>query len=132
MTRRHPKSAAGAIALACLALTSTPAAAVDEKVFLIDTTADLARLCGAQPDEPHYAQAVQMCQGYMMGVHHFHEALAAELDNDIYCDERAAVRPTRNEIMASFSAWVADNPDVGETEALDGLLRWAAQAFPCE
>lgn len=42
------------------------------------------------------------------------------------------MRPTRNEIMASFSAWVAETPGVGETEALDGLLQWAAQAFPCE
>lgn len=105
---------------------------MDEQTFLIDTTADLARLCGAQPAEPYYAQAVQMCQGYIMGVHHFHEALAGELDNDIYCDERAETTPTRNEIMASFTAWVAATPGAGETEALDGLLQWAAQAFPCE
>jgi hypothetical protein len=132
MTTRHPKSAAGAIALACLALTFTPAAAVDEQVFLIDTTADLARLCGAKPGTAHYAEAVQMCQGYILGVHHFHEALAAELDNDIYCDELAPQRPTRDEVMASFTAWVAATPGAGETEALDGLLQWAAQAFPCE
>ncbi len=119
-------------AMALTGALATPAFAVDEEVFLIDTTADLARLCGAQPGADFYAQAVQMCQGYMMGVHHFHEALALELDNDIYCDELAPTRPTRNEIMESFTAWVAATPGVGETEALDGLLQWAAQTFPCE
>ena len=63
-----------AMALASFAL---PAVAVDQNEFLIDTTADLARLCGAKPGQPYYAQAVQMCQGYMLGVDHFHEALAA-------------------------------------------------------
>jgi hypothetical protein len=119
----------GAMALALAA--ATPAAAVEEQVFLIDTTADLARLCSAQPGQANYAQAVQMCQGYLMGVHHFHQALAAELAEDVYCAPTANP-PTRNEIMAAFSGWVAETPGIGETEAVEGLLRWAAQAFPCQ
>lgn len=116
---------------ALLALAATPALAVEEQTFLVDTTADLARLCGAAPESPFYAAAIHMCQGYILGVHHFHQALAVELQEDVYCVEPSADR-SRNEVMAAFAAWVAENPQVGETEALDGLLQWAAVAFPCE
>jgi hypothetical protein len=116
---------------AALALAAAPALAVDEQTFLLETTADLARLCGAAPESPFYAAAIHMCQGYILGVHHFHQALAVELQEDVYCVEPSADR-SRNEVMAAFAAWVAENPQVGETEALDGLLQWAAVAFPCE
>jgi hypothetical protein len=72
-----------------------------------------------------------MCQGYLMGVHHFHTALAAELGDDIYCPPPAAQAQSRNEITGAFVAWVAANPDIRSREALDGLLSWAAAAYPC-
>ncbi len=126
--RRHML---GVVAAAGLALACAPSLAVEEDAFLVDTTADLARLCGAAPESQFYAAAIHMCQGYIVGVHHFHEALAVELQEDIYCVEPSADR-SRNEVMAAFAAWVAENPQVGEAEALDGLLQWAAVAFPCQ
>lgn len=121
--------AAGAVFAALMA--ASPAAAVDEGDFVIDTAGDLADLCAAAPDSPLHAAAVHMCQGYLLGVHHFHTALAIELGNDIYCPPPPEQTQTRNEVTAAFVAWVAANPQVRGGEALDGLLAWAAAAYPC-
>ena len=125
------RRALGGTTAAMLAFATGPSLAVEEKDFLLDTTADLARLCGAAPESPLYPAAIHLCQGYILGVHHFHEALAAGLQEDIYCVDPTAER-SRNEVMAQFAAWAAENPQAGESEALDGLLQWAAVAFPCE
>ncbi len=117
---------------AALLTGAAPALAADESAFMVDTTADLARLCGVGPDNALYAAAIHMCQGYLLGVHHFHEALAAEMEEDIYCEEGVQPQPTRDSVTAAFVAWVAENPQIGETEALDGLLTWASNAFPCQ
>ncbi|MEM8791788.1 MAG: Rap1a/Tai family immunity protein [Pseudomonadota bacterium] len=125
-----PKLSSAAIAMALL--TGTPGHAAEEKNFMVDTTGDLAALCGVGPENANYSAAIHMCQGYLLGVHHFHEALAAELEDDIYCTDTRNPRPSRNEIVAEFVNWVDANPTVAASEALDGLLQWAAVSFPCK
>ena len=129
-----PKSLAGGLVAALLAMggagLATSAAAVENDAFLLDSTADLAALCGAQPTDANYAEAVHMCQGFIIATHLFHEALARETNEDIYCDENAP-EMSRNEVMAHFADWAARRPDMAQTNALDGLLTWAEATFPC-
>ncbi len=113
------------------ALAAGPARAADEAAFMIDTTSDLARLCAVQVGSPLFGSAIHMCHGYLLGVHHFHTALAAEIGEDVYCIERVQPTPTRDQVVAAFVAWVGETPGAGETEALDGLLTWAAATYPC-
>ena len=56
-------------AAAVMGFAAASSLAVEEQAFLVDTTADLARLCGAAPESPFYAAAIHMCQGYILGVH---------------------------------------------------------------
>lgn len=121
----------GAAALG-MAMLSSHAMAADEKNFLIDTTGDLAALCGASSDNPNYSAAIHMCQGYIIGIAHFHHALAAELKEDVYCLPEGDARPSRNQATAMFVEWAGSNPDSAGTEALEGVLSWAAAAFPCK
>jgi hypothetical protein len=114
------------------ALLGSGAIAVEESRFLVDDAADLAALCGASPSDPNYAAAIQMCQGYMLGVHHFHTAWAQQTNEDIYCLPAPPDAPSRNAIMAGFSVWAAETPGAGDMEALTGLMTWASQTFPCE
>jgi hypothetical protein len=107
------------------------AGATEESDFVLDNAGDLADVCATPTDSPLYMAAIHMCQGYIMGVHHFHTALALELGDDIYCPPPPERSQTRNEITGAFVAWVADNPDIRSSEALDGLLSWAAAAYPC-
>ncbi|MGF1445805.1 MAG: Rap1a/Tai family immunity protein [Pikeienuella sp.] len=106
--------------------------AADDTHFMIDTTGDLARLCASAPEHPNHSRAVQMCQGYLLGIHHFHTALAAEVETAIYCVEQVEPRPSRDQVMAAFAAWALETPGVAEKEALDGVLEWAALTYPCE
>jgi hypothetical protein len=116
---------------ALLAAPAFTAAATEERDFVLDTAGDLADLCATPTDSPLYMAAIHMCQGYLMGVHHFHTALAAELGEDIYCPPPAAQAQSRNEITGAFVDWVAAHRDIRSREALDGLLSWAAAAYPC-
>ncbi|MBY8976876.1 hypothetical protein KHP62_13740 [Rhodobacteraceae bacterium NNCM2] len=109
----------------------TASQAVEESNFMVDTTADLAALCAAQPGDANYSAAIHMCQGYILGVHHFHTALAMKMDTDVYCVAPDETAPTRDEVMATFVTWVGAHPEIAQTEALDGLLTWASEAHPC-
>jgi hypothetical protein len=116
---------------ALLAAPAATAAATEERDFVLDNAGDLADLCATPTDSPLYMAAIHMCQGYIMGIHHFHTALALELGDDIYCPPPPERAQTRNEITGAFVEWVADHQDIRSREALDGLLSSAAAAYPC-
>jgi hypothetical protein len=121
------------LAAACLgALAPAPASAVEPEAFMIDTAADLARLCSAPETDPNRAAAIHMCHGFLVGVHHFHAAFANALGEPVYCIERAEPRPTRDEVSAALAAWIEETPGKGGMEALPAVLDWAAATFPCE
>ncbi|MEM7177553.1 MAG: Rap1a/Tai family immunity protein [Pseudomonadota bacterium] len=98
---------------------------------MLDTTGDLVAICATQPGDPNYASAVHMCQGYLLGVHHFHTALSHEIDEDIYCVNPDKPRPTRDQVVAEFVEWSQAHPETADKEALEGLLTWASTAYPC-
>ncbi|MDX1422231.1 MAG: Rap1a/Tai family immunity protein [Kiloniellales bacterium] len=113
-----------------LAFGSKPAISASPDDFRIDTAADLAALCGTSAEHELYAAAIHMCEGYLIGVHQMHTAVAAALSEGVYClpSDNA---PTRDEAAAGFAAYVAENPDVADLEALDALLTWASATYPC-
>lgn len=130
---RHSAVAALAGALFAAAVTATGALAAEEEDFMIDDTGDLGVLCGTPADHPRYASAIHMCQGYLLGAHHFHTAMAAAGSAEepgIYCVPTTGA-PSRDEAIAEFSAWVASQPDVAALPAIEGLMRWAKVRFPC-
>ena len=73
----------GSLAAAVLlSVCSWQAAAQDVGVadlqdFTLKNGQDLADLCGAEPGDELYAEAKQFCYGFLSGVVHFHDALAA-------------------------------------------------------
>lgn len=129
---RHVPRVAAILAGLSLAFAAQQVGAAEREDFMIDTTADLADLCGADPAEENFVAAVHMCQGYLLGVHHFHAAMTAAVEEGLYCFERASPRPTRDQVMADFAGWVDRHPEVAQTEALEGVLTWAAEIYPCQ
>ena len=49
----------------------------DLQDYTLKNGQDLADLCGAEPGDELYAEAKQFCYGFLSGVVHFHDALAA-------------------------------------------------------
>ena len=100
------------------------AAEVDD--FELKSAADLADLCASTGD----IAAVHMCQGYMVGVNHMHQAVADSVGHGAYCLPTDG-SVTRNTAQADFVAWLRANPGKGNMTARDGLLEWASTTYPC-
>ena len=111
---------------------SASALAVDEAAFGLQNAADLGALCSAREGEPRAVAAMHMCQGYLVGLHHFHAASSlAEGAAPLYCLETGSP-PTRQQAAAAFAAWVERAPESADLSAIEGAVRWAAESFPCD
>ena len=119
-----------AIAVGLTTVSTATRAAVTEANFRLDTFEDLVALCGVQPGDPMADGAIHMCHGYMVGLHHFHVLMGQALEGDLFCMEGAAP-PTRNEFVAMMVDWSRSHPEQYSKEAIDGVLGWAADAYPC-
>ena len=118
------------VAFVLSALSSAANAKVTEEHFVIDTTADLIALCGVGAAEPHATAAIHMCHGYLTGLVHFHMMMGRALEGKIYCLDEAD-RPTRDQAVAMLVEWSRANPEHDGKEAIDGVLQWAADTWPC-
>jgi hypothetical protein len=113
-----------------LALPSSARANVTEENFLIDTTADLVALCGVDAEDPNAVAAIHMCHGYVMGLVHFHIMMGRAMEGQLYCMEDEE-RPTRDQLIAMVVEWSRAHPEHDSTEAVDGVLQWAVDTYPC-
>ena len=115
------------LAALLLAAFALPAAASEKEDYLLQTAGDLADLC----DEPENPAAIQMCEGYLVGVNQMHAAIVDALGVKVYCIPQDG-SVTRDSVAADFSAWVKASPDKASLSAREGLLTWARQAYPCK
>jgi hypothetical protein len=109
---------------------SAARAAVTEENFQIDTTKDLIALCSVDASDPNAVAAIHMCHGYVMGLVHFHILVGRALEGSVFCLEEAQ-RPTRDEAIALLVAWSRQYPEHDSKEAANGVVRWAAETYPC-
>lgn len=121
-----------AAAFTGLLLVAAPAAAqVTQQNFHGGTTGDLAALCGASPQDPLGPAAIAWCHGFMVAAGQYHRELSAPggVQRPLFCLPNPA--PTLDEARASFVAWARANPQHANERAIDGLMRFAAQTYPC-
>jgi hypothetical protein len=113
-----------------LAISSTARANVTVENFKLDTMGDLMALCGVDAQDPNAIAAIHFCHGYFTGLVHFHIVMGRALEGYIYCmkdDER----PTRDQAIAMIVEWSRAHPEYNSLEAVDGVLKWAAETYPC-
>lgn len=122
--RLLPLAALG-LALGLTSALASGAAMAQGGPFDDETTGELARLCASPaPTERHF------CFGFMLGAGQFYsEMLRAEAIQPFACPDPV---PTIEEMRLGFIDWVGANPEVAETRAVDGLLRAAAETWPCD
>jgi hypothetical protein len=121
---------AGAMATAVFAASPSEAQLTDQH-FRGGRTSDLAALCAASAQDPIGQVALGYCQGFVIGVGQYHRSLTAEggAQRPIFCLPNPS--PTFDQARAAFVAWARDNPQYGPEPAIDGLMRFAAEAYPC-
>ncbi|MFC7691298.1 Rap1a/Tai family immunity protein [Paeniroseomonas aquatica] len=115
-------AAAGAAAL----LIGQPVAAQTQTRGI--TTATLAEACASETREAAGAIAVGFCRGFMAGAGQYHREMSTDRPV-IFCLPTPS--PSFEAAQASFVAWARGNPQLGGEQAVDGMLRWAAAAYPC-
>ena len=125
------KFACAVMVASLIALSSNARAAVTEDNFRLDTTKDLVALCGVDAADPNAVAAIHMCHGYVMGLVHFNMVMGRALEGSVYCIEDDE-RPTRDQAIAMFVEWSGTHPEHDSSEAVDGVLHWAADTYPCD
>jgi len=94
------------------------------------TTGSLATLCAAPTDAEVGHASLAFCRGFIVGVGQYHVEISRPGGRPaIFCLPTPA--PTLEAAQSSFVAWAQANPQYANDKAVDGLLRWAATAYPC-
>lgn len=113
--------AAGAAAIAAeSAMAQSPARGM--------TTAALADICAYGGSDVPAAAATGYCRGFMIGAGQYHREIFADRP-PIFCIPSPS--PTFEAAQASFVTWSLANPQYGGELAVDGVMRWAAETYPC-
>jgi hypothetical protein len=118
-----------ALAIALTVLSSgLPAAAQRGPVLQARTAGDLAELCAANPREPGGDAKINFCHGFAQG------AITVELRHaegkKPFCFPTPP--PTRTATMNEFVSWVRALPDHRTPPAVDGLLQFLGERYPCK
>lgn len=110
-----------ALGLAALAASAGPAFAQPGPV----TTGPLVELCASlDPAASAY------CRGFLTGAGQYHTAVTAPGALDpIFCLPTPS--PSLDQSQSAFVAWARANPQFANDRAIDGVMRWAASAYPC-
>lgn len=125
---------ASIIACVCLiVLTTMPSRAgddlFDQSDFELNTASDLAEVCNVPADDPLAEKAVYFCLGFVTGLAHYHTAISkAEDIKPLFCP---AQDPTRIELALTFLKWYGKNPKFKDISPENGVLRAAAEKWPC-
>jgi hypothetical protein len=99
--------------------------------FQVNTTKDLIDLCTALPEEPLASQAIHFCHGYLVGAYHYYAASVAGPNGvSLVCPPEP--RPSRNDTIARFVAWVKDHPQYWNELPVETEFRFLTEIWPCE
>jgi hypothetical protein len=106
-------------------------AAVTDEDFVLSTTRNLVNLCSVSADDPRAKEAIQMCEGYMLGGYHFYLATnSGKGDMRLVCLPNPT--PSRNEVAAMFVEWAKANSQYMNEAPVDSEFRFMSAKWPCK
>lgn len=106
-------------------------AAVTDDDFMVKTTQNLVNLCAVSADDPRAKEAIQMCQGYLVGAYDYYVAENSGKDSmRLVCLPNPS--PSRNEAVAMFVEWAKANPQYMKERPVDTEFRFLSAKWPCK
>ena len=108
-------------------------AAVTDEDFEVKTTRNLINLCAVSADDPRAKEAIQMCQGFLVGAYQFYlqtETGQAKDSMRLVCLPNPS--PPRNEAVAMFVEWAKANPQYMNEAPVDTEFRFLSTKWPCK
>jgi hypothetical protein len=122
--------AAAAMLVALVTLAPCGSRAATESNFDAKTTADIVALCDPLSNTTMDIAGINFCQGFAEGavlVEQQHEA--SPHARRFFCLPDPA--PSRNDAIAGFVKWAKASPDRMSMGAVDGLMTFLGDAYPC-
>jgi len=106
-------------------------AAVTDEDFVLSTTQNLVNLCSVSPSDPRAKEAIQMCEGFMLGAYHYYLATnSGKNDMRLVCMPNPT--PSRNDVAAMFVEWINANPQYLKEAPVDSEFRFMSAKWPCQ
>jgi hypothetical protein len=106
-------------------------AAVTDEDFVLATTQNLVNLCSVSASDPRAKEAIQMCEGYMLGAYHYYLATNSG-KNDMRLVCMPSPTPTRDQAAAMFVEWAKANPQYMKEAPVDSEFRFMSTRWPCK
>ena len=104
--------------------------AVSEEDFVVKTTRNLVNLCTASPQDLRYEEAINFCQGYMVGAYHYSIAEHSKDPKNLFVC-LPDPKPSRNEVVALFVAWAKAHPQYMTDMPVESQFRFMSEKWPC-
>jgi len=116
--------------LAALAVVAMPLAAHAQRAVTLHvrTAGELAELCGANPREPAADAKINYCHGFAQGV--VDVELQKAGDKKPFCMPNPA--PSRSATLGMFVEWARNSTANRSEGAVDGLMHFLAERYPCK
>jgi hypothetical protein len=92
------------------------------------TAGDLADLCGANPRDPQGDAKINYCHGFAQGA--VDVALKQTGDKKPFCFPSPT--PTRSATLTEFVNWARALPAHRPVSAVDGLMQFLGERYPCK
>jgi len=121
------------LSLAALALWPGLVQATDVTHFQLKQTEDLYRVCSTTPDDPLYREAINFCEGFLIGAVSYHDAVIdRENLRRLIC---YPANVTRDDGLRAFNEWAASH--VSDKKFMSdppvyGAVRGLASKWPCK
>jgi hypothetical protein len=95
------------------------------------TVGQLAEICAVPASEPEYVATRYFCIGFLYGVGQYHGAAhpVGSARPPLFCVPDPP--PKLGEVAAAFVSWARAHPEYAQEGPADGLIRFAAQTYPC-
>jgi len=109
------------------------ARAVDKADFDLNTTEDLYKVCSVGPNDPLRSEALNFCEGFLLGVVSYHDQVTARRKlKRLICYPPTV---TRDQGIQAFNNWAAshqqDQKYMNEPPVI-GAVRGLAATWPCK
>jgi hypothetical protein len=126
-------AAACAVALSCWGGAATAQTASPQPATrrVPHTVSELVEICAIPGDSPEYTAATFFCRGFLAGAAQYHGAMhpIGGTRPPLFCVPDPP--PPLPQAVNAFVAWARANPQHGGEAAVDGLVRFAQQTYPC-
>ena len=112
--------------------TSLASAAADLSSLALKTTQDLYRVCSAAPTDAQGREALDLCEGFLIGAVSYHDAISDRRHlKRLICYPSTA---TRDQGIQAFVAWASarqQNQKFMNDPPVYGVVRALAAKWPC-